>query len=292
MDISVIIVTYNSASCIRECLASVLTQAGVTFECLVVDNASADKTVAVVKEFAVGLLANLENVGFGRGNNQGFRSSRGRYIYLLNPDARLEENDALAKLCRAMDANPQWGMAGTAVHSSADKMESPPAHEYPGQRHVRRDFSRLPGEVAWIVGASMVIRRELYEKLGGFDPDFFLYSEETDFCLRMREGGYEIGQIPDVVVEHIGGASEDPRDPYEVSKRKLKGLLQFRQKHYAPEDCVFLAKRDLRRARFRMMWNGLLAKLPPRNSKAWQRHRQYRAIWEVSGAFLSSRKKS
>jgi GT2 family glycosyltransferase len=288
MDISVIVVTYNSASCIRSCLASVFAQTGVTFECIVVDNASADDTVAVVNEFAVRLFANRENIGYGRANNQGFEPSRGRYIYLLNPDARLEGSDAFSKLCRIMDTNPQWGMAGTSIRSAADSLKSSPSTEYPGQRQIRRDFSSLPGKVAWIVGASMVVRRELYEKLGGFDPSFFLYSEETDFCLRMREGGFEIGHVVEVVVEHIGGASEDTQDPYEVSVRKLRGLLLFRQKHYDPDDCVFLAKRDLRRARFRMVWNGLLAKWQPLRSKAWQKHRQYRGIWEVSRQYLSS----
>ena len=73
-----------------------------------------------------------------------------------------------------------------------------------------------------------------------------------------------------------------------MSMRKLKGLLKFRQKHYPPEDCVFLAKRDLRRARFRMLWNGLLARLQAPKSKAWKKQRQYQGIWEVSRQYLLS----
>jgi GT2 family glycosyltransferase len=288
MDVSIIIVTYNSAPCIKPCLASVFAQTAVSFECILVDNDSKDDTIAVTKEFNIRLLANRENIGYGRANNQGFAASQGRYIYLLNPDARLEGNDALAKLCHAMDSNPQWGMAGTLVHGASGEVESPPSAEYPAQSHVQRDFSKLPGKIAWIIGASMIVRRELYEKLGGFDPGFFLYSEETDFCLRMRELGFAIGQVSEVAVTHIGGASEDPRDPYNISATKLKGLLRFRQKHYSPEDCVFLAKRDLRRARFRMLLNGLLARFQKPNSKAWQKHRQYRGIWEVSREYLSS----
>ena len=290
MDISVIIVTYNSANHIAACLNSVLAQRGVAFEIIVVDNASSDQTLAQIGAFDVCVLASKENLGFGRGNNLGFDSSVGRYVYFLNPDAQLAQPDALAKLCAAMDANPQWGMAGTRVLDSADHYESLPATEYPAQRHVRRDFSKLPGSIAWIIGASMVVRRDLYQKQGGFDPGFFLYSEETDFCLRMREIGFEIGHIPEVIVEHIGSASEDVRDPYTVSANKLKGLLRFRQKHYPPDDCLFLAKRDLRRAHFRMVWNGLLAKLQPHHSKAWQKHRQYRGIWEVSRRYLDSSK--
>ncbi|MGA2240723.1 MAG: glycosyltransferase family 2 protein [Verrucomicrobiota bacterium] len=290
MDISVISVTYNSETCIADCIKSVLSQRGVEFEVVVVDNASTDNTLSRLKELKSRVIASTENVGFGRGNNLGFAATCGRYVFLLNPDARLVEADALANLCRLMDANPRWGMAGTMVRFPDGKPESPPATIYSGQRHVQRDFSKLPGKIAWVLGASMIIRRELYEKLDGFDPGFFLFSEEMDFCLRMREIGFEIGYIPEVVVEHIGGASKDARDPYEVSGRKLKGLLHFRQKHYSLDDCVWLAKRDLRRARFRMILNGLLARLQPPYSKAWQKHRLYRAIWEVSRDYLESRK--
>lgn len=289
MDISVIIVTYNSAEHIADCLQSVLTQTGVTCEVIVVDNASSDNTLARLEKFAVQVIANHENLGFGQGNNAGFAASQGRYIYLLNPDTRLVGSTLLATLCRRMDANPRWGMAGTLVLSADGKTESLPATGYPAQRHVHRDFSKLPGKIAWILGASMVIRRDLYEKLGGFDPGFFLYNEETDFCLRLRELGFEIGYIAEATVSHVGGASEDHRDPYEVAARKLRGLILFRQKHYAAEDCVFLAKRDLRSARFRMLWNGLLACCQPRHSKAWRKYRQYRAILKTSRESLRQR---
>ena len=272
VDISVIIVTFNSAECIAACVESVLAQTEVAFEIIVVDNASADDTLARLKNLNCRVVPSAENLGFGRGNNLGFAASSGRYIYLLNPDARLAGKNFLAELCHRMDAVPRWGMAGTLIRSADGHAESPPAAEYPGARHVHRDFSKLPGKIAWIMGASMIIRRELYEKLGGFDPGFFLYSEETDFCLRLRKLGFEIGHVSEVAVSHIGGASEDLRDPYDVSARKLRGLLRFRQKHYPPDDCVFLARRDLRRACWRMFWNGLLARLQPR-STAWQKHR-------------------
>jgi N-acetylglucosaminyl-diphospho-decaprenol L-rhamnosyltransferase len=286
--ISVIIVTFNSADCIAACVESVLAQSGVSFEIIVVDNASADHTLEKLKGLNCRVIPSAENLGFGRGNNLGFAASSGRYIYLLNPDARLAETEALTKLCQAMDADPRWGMAGTLVLSADGKSESPPSPDYPGQRHVRRDFSKLPGKIAWIIGASMIVRRELYEQLGGFDPGFFLYSEETDFCLRLRELGFEIGHVAGVAVSHIGGASEDLSDPYEVSARKLRGLLRFRQKHYPPRDCVFLAKRDLRRARWRMIWNHLQARFQAPNSDAWRKYRQYRAIWIISREYLSS----
>ena len=287
MDISVVIVTYNSAGQIENCLASLFLQTGVAFEVIVVDNLSQDDSLARARQFPQArVIASPENLGFGRGCNLGFAASTGRYVYLLNPDTRLPDARALAGVCSAMDAQPAWGMAATRVRSADGLHESEPATEYPGQRHVRHDFARLPGRIAWVLGASMVVRRDLYAQLGGFDPDFFLYSEETDFCLRLRQTGHEIGQILDVTVEHVGGASEDPRDPYQASARKLRGLILFRQKHYRPADCIMLAKRDVRRARFRAAWNGLLARLQPARSPAWFKSRNYRAILDVSREYL------
>ena len=287
MDISVIVVTYNSANQIATCLQSVLKQTGVTFEVVVVDNASADTTLSQLANFDVRVIANQENLGFGRGNNLGFVTSCGRYIYLLNPDARLVEKNCLAELCRHMDASPRCGMAGTLVRSADGNSNNLSSTTYPGARHVRRDFSQLPGNIAWILGASMIIRRELYEKLGGFDPGFFLYSEETDLCLRMRELGFEIGYVPEVVVEHVGAASEDTRDPYDVALRKMKGLLRFRQKHYAADDCVRLARRDLWRARLRASCNCWLAVFQTTRASAWKKKRNYQAVRDVSRDYLA-----
>lgn len=287
MDISVVIVTYNSAKEIESCLKSLAGQSGLTFETIVVDNASGDHTLKELEGFPVRVLAQGQNLGFGKGCNLGVANSTGRYLYLLNPDARFIRKDALATLYRCMEEKPAWGMAGTKVCFANSSEESPPSMEYPAQRHVHRDFSKLPGSIAWIGGASMIIRRELYEKLDGFDPRFFLYSEETDFCLRMRELGFEIGYLPEVTVEHIGAASEDKRDPSELAARKMKGLLLFREKHYPREDCILLAKRDLRRARLRMLWNTLLARWQPPHSKGWQKSRQYHGIWQVSRDYLS-----
>src|SRR5712675_1074411 len=115
MDVSVIIVTYNSVSSIDDCLKSVADQQGVEREILVIDNASSDQTVNVVRASPAKpvLFENPDNVGFGRACNQGFAGSKGRYIYLLNPDAQLIGPNALATLCRVLSEHKRWGMAGS-----------------------------------------------------------------------------------------------------------------------------------------------------------------------------------
>lgn len=287
-DISVIIVTYNSSECIQACLDSLWSQKGVDYEVIVVDNTSTDDTLLTVRNNRSLLLENEENIGFGRACNLGMARSTGRYIFLLNPDARLTDESDLAQVCRLMDENPRWGLAGAKVLSPNGSLESPPAREYPGQKHVQRDFSQLPGSISWVIGAAMIVRRDIYLQVGGFDPEFFLYSEETDLCLRIRECGYEIGWMEDVSVRHIGGESEKGVDPYDTACRKLRGLLTFRTKHYAHRECVFLANRDRRRAFFRMITNGLLALVRGQTSTAWEKYRMYRGVWKTSKHYLAS----
>jgi len=290
MDVSIIIVTYNSAPSIGDCLKSVQEQQDVQREILVIDNASSDETINVVRGSRVNpiLIENRENVGFGRACNQGFAASQGRHIYLLNPDAQLIGSNGLATLCRALTEHKGWGMAGSRVVSTTGEWKRP-ATAYPDQSHVGKDFSALPGKIAWVVGASMIIRREVYSELGGFDPEFFLYSEETDFCLRLRERGYEIGFVEEAAVRHIGGASETGRDPYDVWTRRANGLHLFWRKHYPPQDVDKLLRQNRLRARYRMLVNGWLARFQPPKSNAWQKHRRYRAIWETSKSLLAAR---
>ncbi|HZL44247.1 MAG TPA: glycosyltransferase [Verrucomicrobiae bacterium] len=292
MDVSVIIVTFNSADSIQACLDSVRAQTGVTSEIIVVDNASSDGTAEIARTAGVQVVANPENVGYGRANNQGVAASRGQHVHLLNPDSILVETTGLSRLCHALETQSHWGMAGNRILSADGTSETHPSTGYPAQRHVHRDFSRLPGRIAWVSGASMIIRRRVYDKLGGFDPSFFLYSEETDLCLRLRELGYEIGFVEDVTVRHRGGGSEQGGDPYAVCERKMNGLLLFRQKHYPVKDWIRLARRDWIRARLRNTWYRFMARFQAPRSIAWSKHRQYSAIADVSRHFLISKTSS
>ena len=291
IDVSVIVVTYNSAPCIKECLNSILGQQGPRFEIIVVDNASADDTVSVVRVLGadVRLLSNQENIGFGRGCNQGVATSRGRFLYLLNPDASLPERDSLARLCHIMEQNPRWGLAGTRVTESGGAVECRPADSYPDQHRVHCDFSHLPGTIAWVFGASMFIRREVFAAVEGFDPGFFLSSEETDLCLRIRQQGWEIGFVPEVTAQHIGAASERGIDPYDTWLRRVPGIYRFWSKYYPPADVRRLVWKDWFRARFRQHWYAVMAWFGGAQSTAWRKHRRYAGIGEAARRFLDAR---
>jgi len=283
MMVSVLIVTYNSAHCIPSCLRSVQRQTGVTFDIIVVDNASQDATAERIRTShpKVHLIANETNVGFGRANNQAATAGRGDFLYLLNPDAALADDRALARMAEIMAAHPKWGLAGTRVLSEDGSSESPPESTYPDQHLASNCFDKLPGEIAWVIGASMFIRRNAFLEIGGFDPGFFLHSEETDLCLRLRQAGHEIGYIPEVEVRHIGGASDSDPDPYQNWVRRLEGLHRFWSKHYAPADVRRLARRELLRSRlranlYRML--GVVIRRPAFTAKS----RRYEAIEHIT----------
>jgi GT2 family glycosyltransferase len=262
----------------------------VNFEIIVVDNISSDNTVKEIQETQrkVRLQINHENVGFGRACNQGAALSSGKYIMFLNPDAAFNDNGILSKLCRVMERNISWGLAGTTVTEADGSVDCPPSYTYPKQDRASRDFSVLPGRIAWVFGASMIVRREAFEKTGGFDPEFFLTSEETDLCLRLREGGYEIGFVSEVEVRHIGAASERGRDPYETWRLRVPGIYRFWAKHYPQKDARKLVKRDWLRARYRQTVYQVPAFLGGNESAFWQKYRRYMGIGDAASAFLRS----
>jgi len=288
LDVSVIIVTFNSAPCISECLDSVLRQQGVRLEVIVVDNASGDKTVDVVRGLGtnIRLLTNQENIGFGRGCNQGFAASHGRFLLFLNPDAFVEQRDGVAQLCRIMRQNIRWGLAGTRVTEADGTIECPASASYPDQHRVRCDFSNLPGKIAWVFGASLFVRREVFVAVAGFDPGFFLTSEETDLCLRIRQHGWEIGFVPEITVRHIGAASEQGIDPYDTWLRRVPGMYRFWSKHYPPRDVRRLLRKDWFRASFRRRWYAVMAWFGGNDSVAWRKYRRYAGISEAARQFM------
>ena len=289
-DVSVIVVTYNSADCIKECLQSALDQEGVVIEVIVVDNVSADCTVKIVRGIGmdVQFVENQENVGFGRACNQGVAASGGKYVMLLNPDAAFDDKNSLAKLFKAMESNSRWGVAGTRVTEADGSVECPPSFFYPKQDRTSRDFTALPGRIAWVFGASMLIKREIFLRIGGFDPEFFLTSEETDLCLRIRELGYEIGFVKEVAVRHLGAASERGKDPYDTWRLRAPGMYRFWAKHYPRKDARNLVRKDWMRALYRQAIYRLLARLTGDQAKVWEKYRRNKGIAHAARKYLKS----
>ena len=200
-------------------------------EVIVVDNASADDSVAMLaQDFPwVQVIANPDNRGFTRANNQGLAASRGRYVLFLNPDTELAP-DALNLLLNFAEAHPQVGVAGPQLRYGDGSLQSSRRRFptlatfflestivqrwWPRNRVLSRYYALdLPddatSQVDWVVGACMLVRRAVLERIGGFDEGFFMYSEELDLCRRVVDAGWQVVYLPAAVVTHFEGKSSE-----------------------------------------------------------------------------------
>ena len=281
MLVDIIIVTYFSAKEIRACLESVIKQT-LFSECRVwiVDNASQDDTLNIVETMAssnITLLPLKNNIGFGCAVNTAAAYAKGEFIYLLNPDALLKTPHDLERLVAFSKVHPRAGVVGSRVLEPSGK-ETKPRRHYPKEKKMPTSLKGLPGEFAWVIGASFLLRTAVFNQVNGFDPDFFLYGEEVDLCLRIRKHGFEIAFDGDVAVEHIGSASANQLPSYQKKILKTKGLYLFLKKHYPLNEVRALVKNDARRALFRYWMNFLVS---PRKAE------MYRAERDAAKQFLS-----
>jgi GT2 family glycosyltransferase len=261
-DVSIVIVSFNTRDVLRDCLRSVYCEVGsLRVQVIVVDNASTDGSVAMIEqEFPDALLIKSEvNLGFGRANNLGFQSAEGRYVVLLNSDAFLTEG-SLARAVTYMDAEPQAGLGGGRL-IGRDGAWQPSARMFPtvlsdlivlsglaARFPQSRFFGRFDrtwanpmetADVDWVPGAFSILRAEVLATVGQFDPRFFLYYEEVDLCLRIKQKGYSIWYWPDIVIVHIGGESSRQvrslllsRTGAQLTLWRMRSMLLYYRKHH------------------------------------------------------------
>lgn len=256
VDLSVIVVTFNSARHIAGCLAS-LPRAleGVAAEIVVVDNASADGTAAMVRAAFPGVrvVETGSNAGFAAGINAGLAASTGRYVLWLNPDSQIVDgrfSDVVAwldahndtaigglRLVDAEGADEPSDRGFPSYHSALGHRYSLLTRLWPSnpfsrrylQTHGARDVVR---ESDWVSGAALVHRRDVAERLGGVDTQFFMYCEDVDFCYRARQAGWRTRYLPFVTVRHEIGGSAERVKPAMIRARHAS-LWKYYRKHFA-----------------------------------------------------------
>lgn len=232
IDASVVVVSYNVCELLRRCLASIPGSApGRSVEIVVVDNGSTDGSVAAVRrEFPhVVLITNEANVGFTAANNQALAMTRGNAVLLLNPDAELGAG-ALETMLAFLETNPNVGVVGPRLRYPDGRTQSsrrrfptpitgliestivqqwwPNCPVLSSYYVLDRDDDEIQ-DVDWLYGACLLVRREVVDTVGGFDERFFMYSEELDWCRRIRDHGWRVVYVPSAeVVHHEGRSSE------------------------------------------------------------------------------------
>ena len=262
-DIAVIVVNWNAREDLRRCLVSLFAPANAspTWEVWVVDNGSEDGSAALVREEfpQARLMANPDNQGFSRANNQAITASDSRFVFLLNSDAQVQPG-ALPALVAFADAHPQASIIGPKVLNPDGTLQFS-CRRFPslgaglfrntllGRLFPRNRYARnyLMGDVShsqarpvdWVSGCAMLIRRELIAEIGALDERFFMYCEDVDICWRCRQAGQEVWYAPEAVVTHAIGASSDKnaepmivefhRSWYEFDRKRHPGFHPLRR---------------------------------------------------------------
>jgi len=225
MDISFIIVNWNTRDLLRGCLDSIAITVKIpTYEIIVVDNASSDgSTDMLAREYpSVQVIANAENRGFGAANNQAFAVMKGRYALLINTDAVLTEG-AVEKLWRFAEAHPRAAIVcGQLLNADGSKQNSIAAfptmlslflntslleYLFPGRYPSKRYEHREPLEVESAIGACMMVRSQALKEVSFFDERYFFFFEETDLAYAMKRAGWAVYQVPDAHIYHFQGQS-------------------------------------------------------------------------------------
>lgn len=264
IELSVVIVSWNVRELLARCLASLVGDAGLsaegtailpggrTLEVLVVDNDSSDGSAEMVRTAFPGVtVLDSANRGFAAGNNLGIARSRGRYVLLLNPDTEVV-GDALARLLDYMDAHPRVGVAGPqlrypdgSLQPSRRRFPTPltgffestvlgrwfPRNRWLAHYHASDQPDDVESEVDWLVGAALLVRREAIEQAGLLDEGYFMYSEEMEWCRRIKACGWQVVYVPSATIVHHEGRSSEQVIAARHIHFETSKLRYYRQVH-------------------------------------------------------------
>lgn len=242
-DVSIIIVNWNTKEFLVSCIKGVLEkEQRISKEIIVIDNGSRDGSASEVKRVfpSVHLIENERNLGFAKAANQGLQKASGRYVLLLNPDTQVKE-EAIDRLVSFMDTHIDTGVDGVQLLNSDGSRQNSIANfpslatellnksllkwlfpqTFPGKK---RHYPE-PIEVDSVIGACMMVRRDVINQVGLLDEDYFLFLEETDWCYRIKKAGWKIYHVPQAEVYHFQGKSAE-------SEKKKAKIEHYRSRYH------------------------------------------------------------
>ena len=255
-DLAVVIVAFKSAPFLEACLSSLLAHMGILrLDVVVIDVGPPDGTAEIVRRFPAVRFLRGPNLGFAYANNCALATTNARYVLFLNPDTVVLRG-SLGALVHRMDARPDVGLAGVrqvdhagqlaltirrfpnALRALGDALAAealPGRPHWLGERELERAAYDREVECDWTSGSFMLARREAIESAGIMDERFFLYSEETDFCRRIRRAGWGVHHLPWMTIRHYGAtAADDPeRESLKAYSRMLYAYKHFSRLHRA-----------------------------------------------------------
>jgi GT2 family glycosyltransferase len=226
VDLSIIILNYKTKGLVKQCIRNVMVSTGdLNYEIIVVDNNSNDGIAEMMKENfpQIKFIQTGKNLGFAAGNNAGIKQARGKYVMVLNPDVTVL-NHSIEKMVKFMDSEPQVGVVGPKLINpdgtfqiSCRTFQRPlliiyrrtplgrlPFAKLQLNKHLMLDFDHQTNiEVDWFIGACMLLRKELLDKIGLFDERFFMYLEDMDLCRRAWMNDWKVFYFADAEMVHL-----------------------------------------------------------------------------------------
>jgi len=248
MDVSIIIVNYNTKDLLKQCIESVFAKTvNIAFEIIVVDNASTDGSQQFFKDAYPNIIfiESPDNLGFGRANNLGFEYAKGRNLFLLNSDTILL-NNAVKILSEFLDNNPKVGVCGgnlynekgfptlsfrrdfSSISSELNFFFRGKPFQIRYRENIEFNHTNKPLKVGYITGADMMLRSSVFEGVGKFDPDFFMYSEDVELTCRIKKSGFSVYSVPDAHIIHLTGRSS--QDDYKKLEVMINSTNLFLKK--------------------------------------------------------------
>lgn len=246
--VSIIILSYNTKQLLFQCLESVYKHVKFKHEVIVVDNDSQDgSTTMVKKEFSsVRLIKNKENLGFSKACNIGAAKSRGEYLLFLNSDTIINDN-SVSRLLKEIEKDKEIAVVGGMLRNLDGTQERSFGNDYNllnlavmlfGGDKLEKKLLKVPenpSEVGWVSGGCMLVRKETFSLLNGFDERFFMYFEDVEFCYRCRKLGKKVIFNPHSLITHLGQGSSNRSFAIE---QIYKGAKYFYEKHRSAPEVV------------------------------------------------------
>jgi GT2 family glycosyltransferase len=260
VKLSIIIPTYNAHEWIQGCLDSIKLHHPAPshdYEIIVVDDRSSDDTVSIVRDMFPGvqLFSNEQNVGFGKTVNVGLKAATGSYVLVLNNDTWMHDG-ALDAMISFLDTHPDAGIVGPKVLSGDGSLQNQCRRRIPTPAAALLYFSgvaklfpknpKVAGylmtasdenqttEVDAVSGACLMVRRTVLDTLHGFDPEYYLYGEDMDFCWRAKLAGWKVVYYPEAVITHFGGQGGTGKKKLYATIEWHRAMWLFYRKHRAP----------------------------------------------------------
>ena len=251
-DVSIVIVTYNSARVIGACLESLRAHGTDAHEVIVVDNASSDGTADLIEREHpwAHVIRRAKNGGLSAAVNDGVSLARGRYVMALNPDTCLD-SDAITPLVTYLREHPDVGIVAPKLLDDDGTLQlscrrfpgygtalfgryAPLTKLMPGNRwsrdYLMQDYDHASErDVDWVSGAAMMFPRAVWERLGGWDAGFFMFNEDVDFCRRVHDGGMRVVYYPHAALYHTIGVSK--RAPAKIIVARHRSMWRYYRKH-------------------------------------------------------------